>query len=139
MPHGEETLQKREIKKWETVKLSFLVQNKDMGIALDPGKTVQWSIQGVKSLKGATVGNEIAYQEENTLEGYCHLEAWGAAVAPSYSLISEQGHRPCMNQKEGCLCLRFHRQVQKNGKGRGKDIKNLGERVIKVICPMVYN
>lgn len=44
-----------------------------------------------------------------------------------------------MNQIEGLLDLRFHREVQKNGKGRGKDIENPGKRAAKVICSVVYN
>lgn len=54
-------------------------------------------------------------------------------------LISQQGHRPCMNQKGGLTDLRFHKEIQKNGKGRGKDIENFGKTATKVICPVVYN
>lgn len=30
-------------------------------------------------------------------------------------------------------------QIQKNGKGRGKDVMNIGKRVVKEICFIVYN
>lgn len=47
--------------------------------------------------------------------------------------------QPMWESKREDSGLEVSWQIQKNGKGRGKDVMNTGKRAVKEICPTVYN